>query len=124
MYNRKETIEDILLLLGFSPVHKGFYAIPEAVDILIENPGISMTTMYAEAGERLGANPNSTERSIRYAIETAMQECDIHTYRNIMGQYPPSDKPKPENGKFLYLLALRIKKKEAREQNERAHPVG
>lgn len=83
-----------------------------------------MTAMYAEAGERLGGTPKNTERSIRYAIWAAMQECDVDTYRKIMGQFPPIDKPKPENGKFLYLLALRIKKMEAGEQNERAHPVG
>ena len=115
MYNRKETISDILLQLGFSPVLKGFRSIPEAVDILMKNPGISMIDLYKEVGENSDENPKRVERAIRYAIETAMQECDMHMYRRIMGQFPPSGNAKPSNGRFLILLTLRIKKMEERQ---------
>lgn len=104
MNNPKQYKEIIELLTEFSiPKHlRGYQMIINAIQILSENPDISVIDLYTKVAEMHNSTVSRTERAIRYAIESGYDNCKmcgLDTFKRIC-----YSNGKPSNNEFLKSL--------------------
>ena len=106
MNNPKQYKEIVELLNEFSiPKHlRGYRMIIDAIQVLSENPNISVIELYEKVAEMNNSNVSRTERAIRYAIEAAYENCkmyNINTFKRVSFA-----NGKPSNHEFLKALCF------------------
>jgi len=75
-----------LLSCGFSPVHKGFKLIIDAVALLAEGRcRLTMTDVYNALAQRHSISPHSVQKNIKNAIDFASLNCDIDFFASEFG---------------------------------------
>ena len=102
-------VSNTLLRLGIPTKLRGYTYLREAILIMAQSPGQSITKeLYPSVAVACGATATQIERSIRSAVNTAW----VHSDRNIWQLYfPPGDSgsiPKPTNAAFISRLADEI----------------
>ena len=77
MNKTNQKIYDYLLTYGFSPLHKGFKMIIDAVNTIYEREFKykSLSDIYAEISPRYGITPQSMQKDIKNAIDSANLRC-------------------------------------------------
>lgn len=104
MNNLKQYKEIVELLNEFSiPKHlRGYRMIIDAIQVLSENPNISVLDLYTKVAEMYNSTVSRTERAIRYAIESGYDNCKmcgIDTFKRVC-----FSNEKPSNSEFLKAL--------------------
>lgn len=104
MNNPKQYKEIVELLNEFSiPKHlRGYRMIIDAIQVLSENPNISVLDLYTKVAEIHNSTVSRTERAIRYAIESGYDNCKmcgIDTFKRVC-----FSNEKPSNSEFLKAL--------------------
>lgn len=75
-----------LLSCGFSPVHKGFKLIIDAVTVLCdERCRITMSQLYGRLAKKHDISPHSVQKNIKNAIDFASLNCDIDFFASEFG---------------------------------------
>ena len=115
----RSTVSNTLLRLGIPTKLRGYSYLREAILIMAQSPGQSITKeLYPAVAIACGATAAQIERSIRSAVSTAWSQSD----RQIWQLYFPPDNtgtiPKPTNASFISRLADDISKKQFWEQAE------
>ena len=85
---RNGQVAVLLKKLGVRPSLKGWKYLNEAVNLVIEDETIldSVTyRLYPEIAKKYGVTPQSVERCVRHAIETAMGCAPISVIKPIFG---------------------------------------
>lgn len=104
--NREEYIKISELLKEFCiPKHlRGYQMIMSAIQVLSENPDISVIDLYRKVAEMHNSTVSRTERAMRYAIESGYDNCrmcDIDTFKRVC-----FSNGKPSNHEFLKALCF------------------
>lgn len=94
-------IEKELMEFGIRPKLKGFSSICEAVEILINDLAIKITTLYSIIAQRTNITEIAVERRIRYAIS----KLDLKKWESIGGF------PHITNAEFLCTLTVIVRSK-------------
>lgn len=99
-------VSNILLRLGIPTKLRGYSYLREAILIMAQSPGQSITKeLYPAVALACGATATQIERSIRSAVHTAW----LHSDRQVWQLYfPPGESgmiPKPTNAAFISRLA-------------------
>lgn len=96
-------ISDVLLSLGISPKHRGYHYLREAIVLMAQSPGQSVTkVLYPEVARLCDAEPRHVERSIRSALSVAWEHRDPALWE----QYFPANLHRcPTNAVFISRLA-------------------
>ncbi len=75
-----------LLSCGFSPVHRGFKLIIDAVALLSEDRcRLTMTDVYNKLAKKHSISPHSVQKNIKNAIDFASLNCDIDFFASEFG---------------------------------------
>lgn len=101
-------IKQILLELGIPNSLKGYSRVICAIRIVAENPSVadSITKgLYPMVAKEFNDTPSRVERSIRHAVESAFDRCDIHVISRYFGNTVSLKKGKPTNSEFITRLA-------------------
>lgn len=114
-----EYVADQLRELMFSPRHKGFECMKEAVLLMWRQPDISITKeLYPRVGAATGSSAIQVERAIRSALNAAWSQAGTKTWGLFFQPGPDGHIPRPSNGHLISRLAedLREKLREAEEK--------
>lgn len=104
--DNKTRITNILLTLGIPTKLRGYAYMREAVEIMAQRPGLSITKeLYPMVGQLCGASPENVERSVRSAIASAWETRDEQIWRMYFGANPGQALRRPTNAAFLSRLA-------------------
>ncbi len=108
MYSPKITRE--LDLLGMSNKIRGYKYSRAAIDILLRSgSSVRIDILYKFVSEQFGTSVSCVERNIRYAVEKTWEQGDIDRIYYVFGYTVRSDRGKPTNSEFLYMLTDRIR---------------
>lgn len=114
MKNVREVTEDLLLTIGgCNPSMKGFKLVVDAVEMLIEQPGLNyhlVDGLYKEIARKNLSNLTKVERAIRTLITRIYSNGDTDAIDNILGNIALMKTGKPTVGAFLSTLALKVKR--------------
>lgn len=84
----KATLRD----LGIRPNLHGFEYITDAIKIIVDDPNIKMTALYAIIARRRDTTPAAVERSMRQAVDKGVNIGDKTLYVQFFGRtYHPGD---------------------------------
>ena len=89
----------------------GYKYIISGVNILFNNPEISITNLYREIAKEHNSELSRVERAIRHAIERGYDNCiDCHfdTFKRVC-----YNNKKPSNSEFLQSLAIELRLQES-----------
>ena len=104
--NPRTLISDTLLDLGISTKLKGFAYLQEAVLLMAENPGLSVTKeLYPAVGSICNSSGMLVERSIRSAVDGAWRKRDDQVWRQYFRADASGVIPRPSNTLFISSLA-------------------
>lgn len=102
----KTRITNTLLTLGVPTKLRGYAYVREAVEVMAQRPGLSITKeLYPTVGQRCDASPENVERSIRGAINSAWKNRDEQVWRMYFGANPGQPMRCPTNAAFISRLA-------------------
>lgn len=105
----RATVSNILLALGIPAKLRGYAYLREAVVIMAERPGLSVTKeLYPDVGIRCDAEPRNVERSIRSAIEAAWNRRNERIWQMYLGAVNLPVMKRPSNAELISLLAERL----------------
>lgn len=102
------TIRRILLELGVPNSIKGHGLLVCAVRIVAEDPSVAEQItkgLYPEVAKEFNETPPRVERSIRHAIESAFDRCDLRVIERYFGNTVSPKKGRPTNSEFITRLA-------------------
>ena len=103
--DNKTRITNTLLTLGVPTKLKGYAYVREAVEVMAQHPGLSIT----------GASPENVERSIRGAIASAWDNRDEQIWRMYFGANAGQLLRRPTNAAFISRLADALTQTQIRE---------
>lgn len=104
--NPRTQVSDTLLDLGISTKLKGFSYLQEAVLMMAQNPGISVTKeLYPAVGNICNSTGSLVERSIRSAVDSAWQKRNDVVWRQFFRADASGSIPRPSNTMFISCLA-------------------
>lgn len=112
-------ISNAIKKLGISPSLKGYYAIREAVKLVINDfsyIGKMTTKLYPDVSKLFGTRANRVERDIRHAIESGWRNGSVEFQCEIF-DYGVFESPCPTNSEFILTVADYIKL-QMEEENE------
>lgn len=102
----KTRITNALLTLGMPTKLRGYNYVREAVEVMAQRPGLSITKeLYPTVGQRCGASANNVERSIRSAIAAAWDNRDDRIWKMYFGNGTAAPLHRPTNAAFISRLA-------------------
>ena len=105
--------------LMFSPRHKGFEHLKEAVLLMCAQPDISITKeLYPRVGASSGSSAIQVERAIRSAINAAWSQAGEKNWKQLFRPGPDGTISRPSNGQLIARLAEDLQEKlaEAKEK--------
>lgn len=98
--------------LMFSPRHKGFECLKQAVLLMWRQPDISITKeLYPRVGTATGSSAIQVERTIRSALNAAWSQGSRQTWGQFFQPGPDGQIPKPSNGHLIARLAEDLREK-------------
>lgn len=101
-----QTVNQMLMRLGFSPKLDGYGYLAEAIPLYAQDPSQSITKeLYATVGEARRKEMGLVERSIRSAIDKAWRERDEKVWRQYFRCAPDGTVLRPSNGAFIARMA-------------------
>lgn len=101
----KQTLGDVLLEMGFRTRLDGYGYLLEAVLIMAQHPGLSITKeLYPEVAQRCNSESALVERSIRSAIASAWKRRDEQMWKRYYGIRGDTSGKAPSNGDFISRL--------------------
>lgn len=104
--DNKTRITNTLLTLGVPTKLRGYAYVREAVEVMAERPGLSITKeLYPTVGQRCDASAENVERSIRGAIASAWKNRDEQVWRMYFGGNAGQPLRRPTNAAFISRLA-------------------
>jgi two-component system response regulator (stage 0 sporulation protein A) len=104
--DNKTRITNTLLTLGVPTKLRGYAYLREAVEVMAQRPGLSITKeLYPTVGQRCDASPENVERSIRSAINAAWKNRDEQVWRMYFGTSTSQSLRCPTNAAFISRLA-------------------
>ena len=104
--DNKTRISNTLLTLGIPTKLRGYAYLREAVEVMAQHPGLSITKeLYPMVGQRCGASAENVERSIRGAIAAAWENRDDQIWRMYFSANPGQLPRRPTNAAFISRLA-------------------
>lgn len=112
-------ISNVIKMLGISPSLKGYYAIREAVKLVVNDfsyIGKITTKLYPDVSKRLEINAKRLERDIRHAIESGWRNGSVEFQCEIF-DYGVLESPCPTSSEFITTVADYIKL-QMEEENE------
>lgn len=77
----KATLRD----LGIRPNLNGFEYLTDAIGIIVDDPGMKITALYAHLAKCYDTTPTGVERCIRHAIHKGMETGDPALYTQLFG---------------------------------------
>ena len=99
--NLEERCAQLLLSLGFSPNHNGYQYILDCIQLLHQNPALSVTKeLYPTVAKKYGQKWRRIERSIRSAAEAAWDRGDRQRWLTCF----PNCSKRPSNSVFLFQI--------------------
>lgn len=99
-------VSNMLLALNVAAKRKGYNCLREAILLMAENPGQSITKeLYPAVGQLCGAKRNQVERVMRTAIDAAWQRRDETVWRLYFPPQTDGSIPRPSNATFICRLA-------------------
>lgn len=105
-------VSEQLKNLMFSPRHKGFSYLREAVTMMWRQPDISITKeLYPSVGSQFGSTSLQVERSIRSAINAAWSRKNAQGWEQFFPPEADGSIPRPSNGTFISRLADDLRQK-------------
>ena len=112
-------VTERLRSLLFSPRHKGFEYLKEAVWLMCKQPDISLTkVLYPMVGSCFNSSAIQVERAIRGAINSAWSQTHSQSWYELFPAGPDGIIPRPSNGTLISRLADELRKKLSDEENE------
>lgn len=104
--NPRVRVVAILSALGFSSKLKGFSYLQEAIFLMSNHPGMSITKeLYPSTGAVFDTNGSLVERSIRTAIQKAWENRDNSAWQRYFLADPDGSVPHPTNAQFISRIA-------------------
>ena len=115
-------ISQTIKMLGISPAVKGYYAIREALKLVIKDKTyiFAITNrLYPQVAKILNSTATRTERVIRHAIETGWRRGNVELQCE-MFDYGVLEAPNPTNSEFIATVAdyISIKMEEENEDTK------
>ena len=111
-FSPPEYVNAKLRELMFSPRHKGFEYLKEAVLLMQERPDISITKeLYPRVGASSGSSSIQVERVIRSAINAAWSQAGAKNWEQFFPPGPDGTIPRPSNGQMIARLAEDLREK-------------
>ncbi len=102
----RNQVSELLLRMSFRAKLRGFSCTREAILLLMEDPGISMTKeLYPRVARRCDGNPKQVEKAIRASIEKAWDNRQETVWADLFPPKRLSRKDRPTNGDFLARVA-------------------
>lgn len=99
-------VSNILLELNIAAKRRGYGCLREAILLMLENPGQSITKeLYPAVAEVCGGSREQVERVIRTAIDAAWRSRDEGKWRAYFLPGPDGHIPRPTNAAFICRLA-------------------
>lgn len=103
--DRRTLLLERLLSLSISPKHNGYAYLTEAILLLAEAPGQSVTKeLYPAVARICGCGSSHVERSVRNALEVAWKHGDPAVWQ----RYFPDAVRRPSNAVFLSRMAAEL----------------
>lgn len=103
-------VSNVLLMLGIPTKLRGYGYLREAVLLMAENPGQSITKeLYPAVAARCGCEPSHVERSSRSAIATAWKKRDEQTWRFYFQPDGDGTLSRPTNAEFVTRLSETVR---------------
>ena len=110
-------------MLMFSPRHQGTKFIQEAILIVLEEPGISLTKeLYPRLGHRFGGTALQVEHSLRTAIVSACKKSNGKVWDDMFPTNPVTGNRQISNGVVISRLAEDLRIKLETQQTENSLP--
>lgn len=108
--NPRVRVVAILSSLGISSKLKGFSYLQEAIILMSERPGMSITKeLYPSTGAVFDTNGSLVERSIRTAIQKAWENRDNVVWKRYFLADADGNVPHPTNAQFISRIAETIR---------------
>lgn len=105
----RNTVSTLLLNLAIPPRLKGYACLREAILLMAEDPGRSITKeVYPDVAKRLGGNKEQVEHVIRSAIQKAWVKRDSQVWETYFSKSSSGEKC-PTNKEFICRMADVIK---------------
>ena len=105
-------VTEQIKMLMFSPRHKGFEYLKEAVLLMCRQPDISITKeLYPSVGALFGSTALQVERSIRSAINAAWSQQAGQSWSRLFPPGPDGCVQRPSNGTVISRLAWDLQEK-------------
>ena len=96
--------------IGMKRNLKGYNYVRAAIGYIIQcGAFIDVDTVYVYVAKVFLTNKENVERNIRYAIEKTWEKGNIENINKLFGYTVDSEKGKPTNSEFLFLIADNIK---------------
>ena len=102
--NLERVVCDELVRLGVPKNFKGYTYLREAILLAYYDPTYlkaMISRLYTDIAKKCDATPQSVERGIRHAIETACSRCDVEVLKTTFGKSYDQKKGKVVNSEFL-----------------------
>ena len=100
------SVTNLLLQFRIRAKLKGYNYLRDAVVIMAEQPGLSITKeLYPEIASRYGTNYKLVEKCIRSAIEGAWEVRDQRLWESYFPSGPEDPQERPSNAEFICRLA-------------------
>jgi len=107
----------VLNSLGMSRRLKGYDMARASIEEIITSEGVSeIRQIYDDCGVLFSTSADCVERNIRYAIESTWECGNMNEIDTVFGYTVDSERGKPTNSEFLFLIAdyIRIKRKKTK----------
>lgn len=104
---------DCLLELGISPHLQGYYALREAIKIIVcSKSRIKLSVIkhiYQSIADEFGSNVSAIEHAMRHAIDSAWMRADVNVLQDYFGYTFNEIRATPSNSQFMFMIADRIR---------------
>lgn len=118
--NHSAYVTEQLKELMFSPRHKGFEYLKEAVLLMYRQPDVSLTkVLYPAVGAPSGNSGIQVERSIRSAISAAWNHNNTQRWSELFPPGADGTASRPTNGAVISRLAEQLREALAKEDMNR-----
>ena len=103
-------ISKLLHELGVPSHIKGYTFIKEGINMIYNNPNLSITKeLYPKIAIKYNTKSSCVERAIRHAIETSWNRANLDIIEEIFGYSIDIDKAKATNREYLITLADKLR---------------
>lgn len=110
--NLDKILYEALIDMGIAPSLKGYATLTQAIKMVYNDPSLIYrvtTDLYPDVGKACSCSAWATERSIRYAIEYAIEHTSPEILHKYLGSAIHSKSGTVHNSVFISLMAEYLK---------------